>query len=543
MKSIQNILLAILFVLAIPSLAANPSKKVNSKITEVLVYRQFAKVTNLAAISVQPGTTEIVLDEISTSINPQSLQVAIKGGITLLSAVYNVNYLNESGQPVRNQKLQDSLEWVGDELTWNQQQKNVYTGEMALLEANKSLVNEKNNFTPAEVTNLANMYRLRMLELNEKMLDLTKKQRKLALIKIGLESQIAEWSANLSKANGQIILTVSADAPVSGAIRCSYIVSNAGWNPIYDLRSEGWNKPIQLGYKANIYQNTGYDWNDVNVTVSTGNPAKNNNRPILNPLYVDYVVYRAANYSYSVPSVAAGNMAYMKMEKAAAEDDKKDEKFEETGKVESTLTSNFMNVEYKLKINQDIASDGKEHMVAIDQFDLPATYQYHSVPKLDPAAFLLAKVTDYGKYNLIPGNANIFFEGAYIGQSYIDPTIVGDTLLLSLGKDEQISVKRIKLNDFSKTKIISTNKSDTYAFETTIKNNKSTDITIEVLDQVPISKSDDIKVEIEEMNGADYIADYGKLTWMINIPANSTKKIKLIYTVKYPKDKTIEETN
>jgi uncharacterized protein (TIGR02231 family) len=543
MKSIPNILLAFLLVLAIPSLAANPSKKVNSKITEVLVYRQFAKVTNIASISVQPGTTEIVLDEISTSINPQSLQVAIKGGITLLSAVYNVNYLNESGHPVRNQKLQDSLEWVGDELTWNQQQKNVYTGEMALLEANKSLVNEKNNFTPAEVTNLANMYRQRMLELNEKMLDLTKKQRKLALIKIGIESQIAEWSANLSKANGQIILTVSADAPVSGAIRCSYIVSNAGWNPIYDLRSEGWNKPIQLGYKANIYQKTGYDWNDVNVTVSTGNPAKNNNRPILNPLYVDYVVYRAVTYGYSAPSVASGNMAYMKMEKAAADDDKKDEKFEETGKVESTMTSNFMNVEYKLKINQDIAADGKEHMVAIDQFNLPAIYQYQSVPKLDPAAFLLAKVTDYGKYNLIPGNANIFFEGAYVGQSYIDPTIAGDTLLLSLGKDEQIAVKRIKLNDFSKTKIISTNKSETYAFETTIKNNKSTDINIEVLDQVPISKSDDIKVEIEEMNGADYIADYGKLTWMINIPANSTKKIKLIYTVKYPKDKTIEETN
>lgn len=546
MKSIQNIIFAFLFVLVTPALAGNPAKKVNSKITDVTIYREFAKVTNLATITVQPGTTEIVLDNISTYINPQSIQVAIKGGMTVLSAVYNVNYLNQSGMPVRNQKLQDSLEWIGDELTWNQQQKNVYNGEMALIEANKSLINEKNNFTATEVTNLANLYRTRMLELNEKMLDLARKQRKLALIKIGIESQLAEWAANLNKANGQIILTVSADAAVSGAIRCSYIVSNAGWNPQYDLRSEGWNKPIQLGYKANIYQNTGYDWNDVNVTVSTGNPAKNNNRPILNPLYVDFMVYRAVGYNYNAPALASGNMAYMKMEKVqldGIDDNKTQEEFKEAGKVASTLTSNFMNVEYKLNINQDIASDGKEHMVAIDQFDLPATYQYHSVPKLDPAAFLLAKVTDYGKYNLIPGNANIFFEGAYIGQSYIDPTIVGDTLLLSLGKDEQITVKRLKLNDFSKTKIISTNKSDTYAFETTIKNNKSTAITIEVLDQVPISKSDDIKVEIEEMSGAEFIADYGKLSWMINIPANSTKKIRLIYTVKYPKDKTIEETN
>ncbi len=545
MKNRKNFLMLLFLSLLLPSMATNTQKKVSSKITDVTVYRQFAKVTNVANVAVQAGTTEIIFDNISTYINPQSLQVAIKGGMTLLSATYNVNYLDESGLPVRNKNLIDSLIMIGDELTWNQDQRNIYSGEIALIEANKSLINEKNNFTALEVANLANLYRTRMFDIKEKLLDLTKKQRKLALVKIDLENQLAEWSANLNKANGQIVLTVTSDAAVSGAIRCAYIVSNAGWIPQYDMRSEGWNKPIQLGYKANIYQNSGFDWNDVNLTVSTGNPSKNNDRPILNPSYVNFrVEYNEVMTTKSMPSSSRGNMAYLSMEPALDIEDKiGDGVFKEQDRLETTLNSNFMNVEYKLKINQDIASDGKEHMVSIDQFDLPATYQYHAVPKLDPAAFLLAKVTDYGKYNLIAGKANIFFEGAYIGQSMLDPNVAGDTMLLSLGKDEQIIVKRIKLIEFSKTKLIATNKSETFAYETTIKNNKSTDINIEILDQVPISQNDDIKVEIDEMSLAEYAADFGKLSWRINVPANSSKKIRLIYTLKYPKDKMIQESN
>ena len=545
MKNRKNFLMLLFLSLLLPSMATNTQKKVSSKITDVTVYRQFAKVTNVANVAVQAGTTEIIFDNISTYINPQSLQVAIKGGMTLLSATYNVNYLDESGLPVRNKNLIDSLIMIGDELTWNQDQRNIYSGEIALIEANKSLINEKNNFTALEVANLANLYRTRMFDIKEKLLDLTKKQRKLALVKIDLENQLAEWSANLNKANGQIVLTVTSDAAVSGAIRCAYIVSNAGWIPQYDMRSEGWNKPIQLGYKANIYQNSGFDWNDVNLTVSTGNPSKNNDRPILNPSYVNFrVEYNEVMTTKSMPSSSRGNMAYLSMEPALDIEDKiGDGVFKEQDRLETTLNSNFMNVEYKLKINQDIASDGKEHMVSIDQFDLPATYQYHAVPKLDPAAFLLAKVTDYGKYNLIAGKANIFFEGAYIGQSMLDPNVAGDTMLLSLGKDEQIIVKRIKLIEFSKTKLIATNKSETFAYETTIKNNKSTDINIEILDQVPISQNDDIKVEIDEMSLAEYAADFGKLSWKINVPANSSKKIRLIYTLKYPKDKMIQESN
>ena len=545
MKNRNNILVVVMMCFFIPAIASNPQKKVSSKITDVTVYRQFAKVTNVANVNVSAGTSEIIFDNISTYINPQSLQVAIKGGMTLLSATYNVNYLDESGLPVRNKNLIDSLIMIGDELTWNQDQRNIYSGEIALIEANKSLINEKNNFTALEVANLANLYRTRMFDIKEKLLDLTKKQRKLALVKIDLENQLAEWSANLNKANGQIVLTVTSDAAVSGAIRCAYIVSNAGWIPQYDMRSEGWNKPIQLGYKANIYQNSGFDWNDVNLTVSTGNPSKNNDRPILNPSYVNFrVEYNEVMTTKSMPSSSRGNMAYLSMEPALDIEDKiGDGVFKEQDRLETTLNSNFMNVEYKLKINQDIASDGKEHMVSIDQFDLPATYQYHAVPKLDPAAFLLAKVTDYGKYNLIAGKANIFFEGAYIGQSMLDPNVAGDTMLLSLGKDEQIIVKRIKLIEFSKTKLIATNKSETFAYETTIKNNKSTDINIEILDQVPISQNDDIKVEIDEMSLAEYAADFGKLSWRINVPANSSKKIRLIYTLKYPKDKMIQESN
>jgi uncharacterized protein (TIGR02231 family) len=179
----------------------------------------------------------------------------------------------------------------------------------------------------------------------------------------------------------------------------------------------------------------------------------------------------------------------------------------------------------------------------MDQYDLPATYQYHSVPKLDQTAFLLAKVTDWGKLNLLPGQANIFFEGAYVGESTIDPSTVSDTLLLSMGRDERINVKRIKLTELCSTKWISTNKKETYAYETTIRNTKGTAIDIEILDQIPVSRQEDIKVELESSEGAEYTADYGKLLWHLQIPAGQSKKIRLVYNIKYPKDKSIQETN
>jgi uncharacterized protein (TIGR02231 family) len=193
-------------------------------------------------------------------------------------------------------------------------------------------------------------------------------------------------------------------------------------------------------------------------------------------------------------------------------------------------------------LSQSIPSDGEEHIVRVQESDMKAIYEYHSVPKVDPAAFLLAKITDYGQYHLLPGRASIFYQDTYVGQSMIDPRTVGDTLLLSLGRDEAITIKRTKPVDVkSEKKIIGDTKKEVIEYEITIKNNKRAPISIEILDQVPISRQKDIEIEVDEkkLSNAEYNSTYGKLLWKVNIEGNSSKKIRFGYILKYPKNQTI----
>ncbi|MCP4438258.1 MAG: DUF4139 domain-containing protein [Aureispira sp.] len=196
-------------------------------------------------------------------------------------------------------------------------------------------------------------------------------------------------------------------------------------------------------------------------------------------------------------------------------------------------------LEFELDLKHDIPSDGEQHIVKVKEHDMSVVYEYHSVPKLDKAAFLLAKITDYGQYNLLPGKANIFFEGTFLGQSFINAQVTTDTMLLSLGRDEQINIKREKLQDLTTKKVIGMNTKENITYEIVVRNNKKREIDIDILDQIPISKNENLEVKIIDMNKADYHEPYGSLRWKLKVPAGQSKKIKFSYMLKYPKSKSI----
>jgi len=178
-------------------------------------------------------------------------------------------------------------------------------------------------------------------------------------------------------------------------------------------------------------------------------------------------------------------------------------------------------------------------MVQIQKYSLPATYEYYCAPKLNQDVFLLARVSGWDKYNIISGEMNLFFEGTYVGKSYINTKTTADTIEFSLGIDNNISVKREKLQDFSSTKLIGLNKKETYTYQISIRNKKKQNIDIVIDDQVPLSSDKDIEVELLDISAGVYDKDYGKITWKYNLKPSETKEIKLSYSVKYPKDKYI----
>lgn len=510
---------------------------VNSTIQTVKVYKQQAEITAIANTKLLAGKQEIVLTNISTQINPASLQVQLANGtnVTLLSAKYENNYVLPAINRPEITNLKNQLENLTKDLAWINDQKEILKGMEDVMNQNKNLTNAENGFTASQVTELANNYKIKLLEIRKEHAALKEQERDKTEEKNKIQNQLNELSAKFNKPSGNLVLQFYALAPTTIDLKCKYIVNGAGWSPLYDLRAENINTNVRLDFKANVYQNTGQDWNDVNVVVSTGNPSANNNRPVLNPLYVNYyVAYIDNKLQDGVSQKAMMNMAY-----AGAQPEKDEELFEQAFSYDAQSTENQLNVEYKITHKQTLLSDGKYSILPLESQELKTKYIYHAVPKLDQSAFLLAKISDWTKLNLIDGEANIFFEGAYVGKSYINSDITSDTLLLSMGRDENISIQRKQLVDFTETKWLGANKKETFAYEITIKNKKNSAITLEVLDQIPVSNNKEIEVELIEKSGAIYDETIGKLFWTLDIPAGQSKTVKLVYTVKYPKDKTV----
>lgn len=526
------------FVLTIAGLKAD-ELPTSSKVTDVTVYLNMARETRVASFTAPKGSYDVILYDISETMVDNSLQVGVKGPATLLSASVRTNYFNEPDEikvDPKIVKLQDSLKYYTSENQWIEEQKKVIKGEIALVEANNKLGSQHEAMKPADLVALADFYRNRLTDLRKRDLALQRKTLEHNEKIQKLQSQIAELGSKPKDPRKEIILSFSSEIAGNVSLNFNYLVSQAGWRPMYDLKVINTSQPVNLDYKAGVYQNTGFDWKDVKISVSTANPNRNNERPILNPRFVDYMVYRAKASAPSQPSRDAGVTTFNMMQSY-------DNAAMELGNLEPTIliADNGMSVEFTIDIKQKIKSDSKEHVCKIQSYKIPATYKYHAVPKLDLGAFLLARITDYGQYNLLPGKTNIFFDDMYIGQTSINPGTIGDTLLVSLGRDENISIKRTKLMDKTSKKFFGDSQKETYGWEIAVRNNKAFILEIEVLDQLPISKQEDIKVELIEKSGAAYTKEYGKLLWNLKIQPNSAKTLKLEYSIEYPKGKSIQE--
>ena len=198
-----------------------------------------------------------------------------------------------------------------------------------------------------------------------------------------------------------------------------------------------------------------------------------------------------------------------------------------------------LNVSFDIDLPYDVPGNGKEQTVSLKEFPVNTIYKYYSVPKLDKDAYLLGEVADWEQLNLLPGEANIIFEGTYIGKSYIDPNSTMDTLNLTLGKDKRIVVKKEKLKDYSSIKFLGSNKKQVFTYELTVKNNKKEAVQMLLKDQYPLSTNKDIEIELLESSGAANNTELGVLSWKLQLPPGESKKLRVSYSVKYPKDKYV----
>ncbi|MFC3811853.1 mucoidy inhibitor MuiA family protein [Lacihabitans lacunae] len=196
---------------------------------------------------------------------------------------------------------------------------------------------------------------------------------------------------------------------------------------------------------------------------------------------------------------------------------------------------NPVSMEFSFKENLTLESDGKEKNFDLKEIEIPAEYVYKSIPKIEPAAFLTANILDWEKFNFLPGEANLYFEGTYVGKSNLDLSNT-DTLTISLGRDPSIIVDRKQVKSYSKKQVLGQNINSNYGYDISVRNTKNQEIKISIEDQFPISSNKVIEVSDQKAPQAKIEETTGKITWDLNIPKASEKNLSLTYSVKYPKN-------
>ncbi len=532
----KNYILSALFSLLTLAAYTQSDKLVDSKIKNVTVFLSNAQVTREVKTRIEPGKTNLIVTGLTAQLDPQSIQITGKGAFVILGISHQQNYLSEFNMPKALKTLRDSVEYFQKQLSLEQSQKEILSKEEQMLMSNQKIGGTSQNLTVIELKSMADFYRSRLSEIVSSRMKEDEKIKKNNERITKLQLQITEQNELYGRNTSEIVVSLSADASTSVDLEVSYIVANAGWQPVYDVRAINTKSPIQLNYKANVFQSTGEEWKNVKLKLSTANPNLSGLKPELYTWYLDF--YQPIAYKYEKKSKSAAPS--MSRSADMGELSKANEQQESASVADYVTTvQTTLNTEFDISLPYTVASSSKPTLVDIRNYDVKADYVYSVAPKLDQDVFLLAKATGWEEYSLLPGEANIFFEGTFVGKTFIDPNNTKDTLSLSLGRDKRIVVKREKLKDLTSRKFIGTGQKESYTWEISVRNTKSEAINIIVEDQLPVSQNTQIEVTALEVGSANFTKDTGKLIWNLALQPNETRKLTYKFEVKYPKDKKV----
>lgn len=533
----------------------DPQRVISSEIEAVTVYQRQARIERIAKTNVAQGTQTIILEKLTPNIVQNSIQVTIKNrNVDLVSALSRTRMIAETQSArdsikiaKRTAVINDSSQILRHAMEDIQLELNAVTAARQVVTSHDPLGSaEDKGYTLEEVEQLMHFHRKELARLDKEKVTYQRTYQRLqnrvnALAQERNRIQFRPQSQNY----GEVVLQVQASSAVATDIEVSYLVSGASWQPLYDLKCEGVDKPLTLAYKAYVQQNTGVDWKDVRMTLSSSNPSLNQSRPILNP-WMALVVQRP-QYA-QIQRTTQGNVQAFEIQQTQeksidvarnsaylrVEDDLNNGPYTINTNTNSFATQENSTFVFDVKLLQNIPSDGVAHMVRIKEESIPASYEYHIVPKLDQGAFLLAKLTDYGKYKLLGGTTNIFHEGTYIGQARLNPNVAVDTLLISLGRDEEIIVQREAIP--SQRKETNNHIKETVGYTIKVKNNKDASIPLVVLDHIPVSTMKELEVKLLDEGNASVKKEYGILSWRQQLGANKVVRYEYRYELKYPKD-------
>lgn len=506
------------------------NKEVRTQPSDVMVFLKSAKVTEVAQVNLVQGKNIIKVIGLPNSVDDNSYQVGLSNQGLLLSVIPSTNFLKSNEYTNEEQKLLDKKKNLKTDQKFLQAEINTLNGELKLIEQNQKIGNNESGWSAEELAKLASYYAERTLEIRQmlvrKSIDLEAIDNKL----MDVERQIKESVKDKNVNRKELLLEIESSKASTSTLKITYITNAAGWQPFYDIRAKSTKEPIDIVTKGKIYQNTGKDWENVNLSVSTYLPRSNQNRPVLNPFYV----------RESVDNVLSGQVSGRNLKSFSNSLVLRDDSVALDEVVVTQVLSQQLNVLYAVNGRQNVSTNISGQTFILDRQSAEAEYVHHSVPKLTEDVFLLANIKNWQSLNLLLTEANIYFQDNYLGKTTINPNTTLSEFPISLGVDERIVVNRRLLDNLRSTKLLSSKKVDNYSYEIKVRNNSRETIKLEILDQIPITQNDKIEVLNIELNGGDLDENSGSILWKQDVLSGKASTFTFSYQLKYPKEFQIQ---
>ena len=532
------ILTLLVLLTAMTGMAA---EKQTAQVERVTIYTNGAQVTRTKNVQLTAGEQVITFTGMSNYMDINSAQVKANGRLTVLGVSFRTAYPDSLSHARQLKQARQAVTDVEAQIQRVKDEQEVITAQQELVKTNCSVAGRTVATPLANIRELNNYYSQEMLSLRQRSQTLTDRLATLEEEKNNKVRTRDSIARLRPKAVTEIDVKVDAAQAARATFTIAYYVRNASWKPTYDVRSADVSQPLALSYKAIVRQNTGEEWQGVPVTLSSANPNRSGVAPQLETNWLDFpreVVYRRSSSRLSAKAASAprdrAQMAEPMYNAAVEEDEEEESEVLEVSQQQATF-----GYEFAFQHPLTLPSSTQPTTIEIARYELPATYSYVAVPKMDQDAFLVADAVDWERLNLLQGEANVFFDNSFVGKSILDPTQASDTLHFSLGRDTGINVKRTKVNEQSSRRFLGSNQEQTVTWRITLKNTRREAVNLTVRDQVPVSRNSDINVSIVELSGGQLNDQTGIVTWQQQLQPGEQRELLLQYKVKYPKNKRL----
>jgi hypothetical protein len=538
-----------------------------SDVKKVTVFLTGAELSHEAKIKLKKGKNIVTFVGLSPRLDDRSIN--LDPGTSDVNVLYINSHTNHLAERKDNEKisnLKDSLEFYRDKIALLKLEQEALSTEKSLLFKNQSIGGQP-GVSIADIEKSADFYRKRSNEINLLIFKNDKLKSKLEKERWRYSKQLNELDATVNPPTSDITVTLVANKDLEATMGFKYIIPTAGWTPKYDIRTEGTGAQVKLVYRAILFNNSGLDWKDIKITLSTASPEIGITIPQLGKWFLGNEQAAETDQLAQYLQVAPGVVAPEKIQDRSGGNqfnvNDESEDYNIDGKVIPKLTANglmydrifggngvdkqknqvmfkkievdMLSTEYTIDQPYTIYSDSKPYTVDVLEKTVNATYEYKAVPALEKDVFLQTKIALKDLPELVSGDASVYFGGSYIGKTFIKTIDLEDSLEVSLGRDKKIQMIRKESKQDYQRSIVGNYEKEVLKYETTIKNTRDVSVTIIIEDQVPVASSSDQEVSVNDISGGLLDKASGKVTWKYMMAPGETRVIKLGYTTKYPK--------